>query len=122
MILFLDDCPLRTKKFISAIPHAQTATTAQEMIQLIKNADEEIELVFLDHDLGGQTFVSSDVEDCGMQVVRYIEADRPKIDRIIVHSMNMPAAIQMKERLEHIGYQVEYIPFHLLPGKISLKS
>lgn len=119
MIIFLDDNPIRTKEFARKIPHAQTATTAQETIKFIENSDEQIELLFLDHDLGGQEFVDSSREDTGMEVVRYIEANHPAIDKIVIHSLNTPAALEMKSRLAKMKYDVDYIPFYSLIGRIS---
>lgn len=113
IVLFLDDCPQRTKKFRSRYPYAKCATTASGIIDLIK-AEAEIDALFLDHDLGGRQMVSSDEEDCGMRVVDFLVASDPKIKvrRITVHSLNRPAGKEMVFRLHDAGYRrVGYTPF-----------
>jgi ActR/RegA family two-component response regulator len=115
MILFLDDSPDRTKRFCYSCPSSFCAETAQEMIELFKkNADQIIEYVFLDHDLGSKTFVSSAEADTGMEVVRWIVQNRPKIKQIVVHTMNSVAGPEMVKKLQNIGYSVQLVPFHLL--------
>ena len=76
--LFLDDDEIRTKNFISEVPSAETVKTAEECINKLKENDYDC--VFLDHDLGGETYVSSKREDCGMEVVRWIKENLPKIN------------------------------------------
>lgn len=65
---------------------------AQECIDLIiKN---NYDLIFLDHDLGGQTMVDSTHEDCGSRVSDFLEKNpeiRNKQGTIIVHSFNRVA-------------------------------
>ena len=114
MILFLDDNPHRTKKFLSEVPSAICTTTAQGMIDLLKKLTEPAKFVFLDHDLQGETHVDSRGANTGMEVVRYIEKNKPSIEKIVVHSCNYPAAVQMTERLANIGYDVQRIPFSCL--------
>jgi uroporphyrinogen-III synthase len=110
MILFLDDDKYRTAKFRSTVPSAFTAETAGEMIALLKKS-EVVKHLFLDHDLGNEQFVSSEIENCGMEVVRWIVANKPNIEHIVVHSLNGYAAEEMKAKLKDAGYDVERIPF-----------
>jgi hypothetical protein len=110
MILFLDDNPYRTKKFKSEVPQAFTAETAQEMIALLTK-EEEVEMLFLDHDLGGKEYVNSDEANCGMEVVRWIIAHQPKIGQVVIHSCNPPAAQRMEDALAAAGYDVVRVPF-----------
>ncbi len=115
--LFLDDDPLRTKRFLSKVPSAHTAETVPGIIKLIEKYDH-IHTLFLDHDLGGETFVSSRRDDCGMEVARFLHRNKKNIDLIVVHSMNNPAAEQMAGMLRDAKYDVEVIPFHLLLPRI----
>ena len=108
-ILFLDDCQLRTRHFQSSIPSATLTQTAAGCIDELKNGPWDI--VFLDHDLGGEIYVESERDDCGMEVVRWIVANKPKIGKIIVHTHNTKAGNAMEEALLNAGYDVEYKKF-----------
>ena len=69
-------------------------------------------MIFLDHDLGGEVYVDSDIENCGMEVVRWFEEVRPDFKgMIIIHSWNAPAAYDMEARLSRAGYTVRRTPF-----------
>lgn len=112
MILFLDDNILRTRRFKSNLPSAQTAETADEMIALLeKHKSEYIKYVFLDHDLGGITFQNSKEKNCGYEVVRWLKNNKMNIGLIVVHSHNEPAAVRMTADLIESGYNVERIGF-----------
>lgn len=116
MILFLDDDKYRTKRFKSVIPSAFTAETADQMVALLSKITdaEPAESVFLDHDLGGEVYVDSSLPNTGMEVVRWIVANKPAINQIIVHSLNHSAASRMVSHLKEQGYNVEAIPFTAL--------
>jgi hypothetical protein len=111
-ILFLDDCPLRTRRFKSSFPAASCAATSAAMIRLLEVGPSDV--VCLDHDLGGETHVDSSREDTGMAVVRWIEQYRPVVGRFVIHSMNYPASVRMSAALEAAGYDVQNIPFHAI--------
>ena len=113
MILFLDDDPKRLYTFQSNIPSAELAATAEEMINLLMEFTP-VDCLLLDHDLGGNIFVDSAEKNTGMEVVRWIKEHTPKIDRIIVHSLNVEAAHDMVKELSDAGYETSYIPFHNL--------
>jgi DNA-binding NarL/FixJ family response regulator len=101
-ILFLDDCPQRTKKFKRLLPMAVTCETAQECIDLLPT--EDWDYVFLDHDLGGETYQSSDEFNTGMQVVRYIVDNPQNVQHFVVHSLNYGAALNMVSLLREREY------------------
>jgi hypothetical protein len=115
MILFLDDDASRTKAFKSRVPSALTAENAKDFIELLKKieGDEPVQ-AFLDHDLGGEVYVDSSRENTGMEVVRWIVANNPKIMDIVVHSHNGPAAARMVVALCDAGYEARAIPFFSL--------
>lgn len=114
MILFLDDDPRRTRAFTSRVPQAMCAATAIDMIGLL-SSNGEIAIAFLDHDLGGEQFVDSNRPDCGMEVVRWVVANRPKVRQFIIHSLNAPAAQAMEYSLAEAGYDAIRIPFIRMP-------
>lgn len=118
VILFLDDNPNRAALMYQRMTHEQQqhtfwVTTAEEAIDVLKNYRARLELVFLDHDLGGRTYVHSAREDCGMEVVRFLEKQDPKTYTcdFIVHSWNIDAAVKMASRLNAHGYKAKQTPF-----------
>lgn len=108
--LILEDNDRRINQFLYYHPDAVVCKTAEEAISKLQ-LEEEWHIVWLDHDLGGETFVDSGREDCGMEVVRWIEREQPTIHNIIVHSWNPDAARAMQRALKKAGYHVVYIPF-----------
>jgi len=109
-ILFLDDDPIRTARLSQAEPKAVCVETAAECITQLKD-NGPWDVVLLDHDLGGETYVSSSREDCGMEVVRWLELNKTEIGRIVVHSYNNYAVPHMMRALRRAGYSVVRIPF-----------
>ena len=105
-VLFLDDRGERLD--IAVVRYKEhgpfLVRTAAEAIAMLENV--QWDLVCLDHDLGGESFVDSDREDCGMEVVRWIESHLPVIGKIIIHSSNPEASYQMFWRLRAAGYSV----------------
>jgi len=108
-VLFLDDDNNRLNQFRQKFPSAITVETSSQCIEQLK--ESKIDYLFLDHDLGNQIFVDSNREDCGMEVVRWIEKNKPEIKKIILHSLNIPAVEIMFSRLINIGYDVIKVPF-----------
>ncbi len=125
MILFLDDNPQRavlahqrmSKKDAESTIWCQTA---EEAIITLWDYRDRLDAVHLDHDLGGQEYVNTKREDCGMEVVRYLEKmsrDKPEefvklqAAKFVIHSWNSHAGPQMTERLSKLGLDVEYKPF-----------
>lgn len=112
-ILFLDDDPVRGNHFISAFPYARWVKTAAECISQLQREDKW-DLVCLDHDLGGQVYVDSGREDCGMEVARWLYNNQPKNIKVIyVHTLNTPAGQRMSELLSQV-YETCLCPFYLL--------
>jgi CheY-like chemotaxis protein len=65
-------------------------------------AGKRYDLILLDHDLGGRTYVdhTDNKEDCGMRVAEYFMIRPEQVRKhgpIVVHSLNGPAAQQMVE-------------------------
>ena len=119
-ILFLDDSDSRWKKFQSKVPCAFRAETADQCIRMIKERPD-LDFLFLDHDLGGETWVDSGREDCGMEVVRFLCNNdfTNTIKKIIVHSHNDSAAREMNTKLNAAGYSSALFPFSYLIENIS---
>jgi len=119
-ILFLDDDPERLKRFRSRIPSATQTEDADATIAALPT--QEWDYVFLDHDLGGEIFVDPSIKNCGMEVVRWIEANSPKVKQFIVHSCNYGAAETMVSRLVDAGYEAVHVPFTVLLNSLIFKE
>ena len=116
--LFLDDDKERIKKIKASVPYTITVvTTAEDCIKKLQ--EEEWDLIFLDHDLGGETYVDSNRKDCGMEVVRWIAANEPIIRNIIVHTHYGEAGETMVQILKKHKYKANYIPFNQLIKQLS---
>ena len=110
-ILFLDDDPLRAEAFVETWPEAVWVTTVEECLCCLEEPWDE---VHLDHDLGGESYVDHDRDDCGMAVVRWLtEEPRPHLldTQFIIHTHNENAACIMGLHLEVTGYRVKVQPF-----------
>jgi len=119
MIIFLDDDKQRCRAFKRFAGCPSTIVhTAQDCIKAIQETDD-ISILFLDHDLGGEVYVNSAREDCGMEVVRWIVANNPPIRTIIVHSLNAPAAQSMVVALKRAQYDAHYNPFTTLAERLK---
>jgi Cyclic-phosphate processing Receiver domain len=109
--LFLDDDPERASAFLEQHPDAVWVQTVAECVEKLAEAWDEIHL---DHDLGGEHYVTVDREDCGMEVVRWLVKEPRKHlrrARFTIHSHNIAAAFEMVMRLQGLGYRVEARPF-----------
>jgi CheY-like chemotaxis protein len=108
-VLFLDDSIERTKQFRSLNPSATCVETAAEAIDLLSKSVWDG--VFLDHDLGGEAYVDSELPNTGMEVVRWIVANKPFISWIVIHTLNSDAGNRMEGALRDAGYTVIRRPF-----------
>lgn len=105
----LEDNAGRIAFFKANYPQAIILKTAQAMIDALQT--NYCNRLFLDHDLNNEAFVDSNRADCGMEVVRWIVANRPEIDEIWVHTANKGAAGLMWRVLTEAGYTVKVEPF-----------
>ena len=120
IIVFLDDDPGRAATMygrMSPVDQNRTfwvQTVAETLGMLGPLYRERLDIVSLDHDLGGRTHVHTAREDCGTEVVRFLEhkssEDYAHV-RFIVHSWNIPAARKMTDRLQSAGYRAIMKPF-----------
>ncbi len=108
-ILFLDDDPARTSKFLKLCPDAHIAEDAAGIIQLMQAGHADV--VFLDHDLDGKTYVDMNEENTGSGVVRWIIANKPSVSQFIIHTLNYHAGVSMEQGLLSAGYESSRIPF-----------
>lgn len=125
-ILFMDDCPTRRQwakiNLEKKDDFFETADTAASCISWIEwgqmDDDEWLgpfwDVLYLDHDLGDEVYADSSRKDCGMEVVRWICENKPKLGQIFVHTMNTPAGHLMTRTLRNAGYDAKYRSFFRL--------
>lgn len=112
-ILILEDDGNRVKEFrkrFIGIGIPLFVDTASEAIKLIRNADwTSRDLICLDHDLGGETYVNTNDRNTGSEVARFLE-ENPVQAMIVIHSLNTAAARYMFNRLndKHDVYRVPF--------------
>lgn len=118
-ILFLDDCPTR-RGWATKHIHGGLVDRHDIRVTLVATAADAIaalgsgpayDLVYLDHDLDGEAWANPNGKNTGSEVVRWILLNKPKIGRVIVHSMNSPAANRMVKALKGASYDAEYKSF-----------
>jgi hypothetical protein len=110
-LLFLDDDPARARSFLTEYPQAIWVETVPECIERLAETWDE---VHLDHDLGGKTFVDTNDDDCGMEVIRWIcKEPRTHLRKTLfyVHTHNSVAGLLMVLQMRASGYQAEFRPF-----------
>lgn len=107
-ILFLDDSLERQRTFRSLVPSGHCVQTADECIAALERSWD---VVFLDHDLGGEVFVDPAHPNSGSAVVRWMVTHSPAVGYIIVHSLNGAAARLMVAALREVGYRADHVPF-----------
>jgi len=79
------------------VDHAETLDVGREMIH-----DNEYDLIFLDHDLGGKEMVDSADEDTGYHLALFIASDSAnKETPCVVHSCNPAGAVNIAAVLPH---------------------
>jgi hypothetical protein len=110
-VLFLDDDARRVEVFLDRCPEAVWVRSAEACIARLAQSWDE---VHLDHDLGGEQFVDTNRDDCGMAVVRWLCAEpreQLRNTRFFIHSYNLAAAAMMVQCLLRSGYTAEFRPF-----------
>jgi len=111
-ILFLDDDPERHLHFQEKLDglgcDITAVTTSSEAIAALEAATFEV--VFLDHDLGGQVYVPSG-PGTGFEVAQRLVGTANKSAQVIVHSVNEQGA---REMLKVLGPAAVWVPFHQL--------
>jgi CheY-like chemotaxis protein len=115
-ILFLDDNKYRHQKMKPILLHDEAYTVAEAFDLLLK---KKYDVVFLDHDLGGEEMVNSDRGDTGMEVAKLIADNEIIVDLVVVHSCNPAGASNMVSYLKQGGVNVIQVPFTQLPARID---
>lgn len=91
--------------------------TVEETVSILQDYAGSLTLAYLEHDLAEQADLDSRREDCGMEIVRFLEkAPAPLKDKLskckfVVHTWNNVAGVKMTIRLNKAGYDTVYRPF-----------
>jgi len=95
-ILVVEDNDARIARFSQELVGHQIdfATDATSGIDLVKR--KQYDIIFLDHDLGGQQMVDSDYWNTGYQVAKAIVGTNNEDAYIVIHSANPGGAERMK--------------------------
>lgn len=119
-ILVLDDDIERLKLFKEFIDLYRLETNNKILYEFTSDADEciskmkdeQFDIFFLDHDLGGLTHVNSVEENTGSEVSRWIVDNKDIVTGrvFIIHSFNPVGAKYMYDRLKTISEDVIYVP------------
>lgn len=108
-ILILEDNDERIARAKQLWPACTVVTTAAACIKKLQ--EREWVTLLLDHDLGGEVYVDSSREDCGMEVVRWLVANKINLQECVIHSHNSPAAAAMHQQLSKADYKSHLVPF-----------
>lgn len=119
-VLFLDDMQVRIDSFKQKCPDAVIVEDAESCIQELK--ENKYDMVFLDHDLGGEIYVDEKEKNTGSEVVRFILKEKIEIPQIVVHSHNPDASKNMHKDLKNAGYEVHLIPFWLFDSHLNFQE
>lgn len=102
-IFVLDDDPERLSWFVREfVSHDLVVANSVEGAIAALSA-QRYDAAFLDHDLGGKTFVPTSSPDCGMRVAEWLVENPDQARRVVVHSWNVAAAKEMAEAMRGAG-------------------
>ena len=105
-VFVLEDDPVRIELFRNAsIEHDLTvATTLSRPDGAFAQWNPPYDLVYLDHDLGGQQMVDSDEEETGAAFTRWLPFAGEHQPLIMIHSFNPVGAQRMAQTLRDKEY------------------
>ena len=87
--------------------HVETAENCINELEKVKdNTDEKFHIILLDHDLGGQVYVSVSHTNTGSEVARWINKNPDKINGafVITHTFNPAGAKNIVDLLPECLY------------------
>ena len=119
VIVFLDDDPKRAAlQYQRMVKRDQErtfwVTTVAETIDMLERYRERLDVVFLDYDLSGTGYSHPSSEECGLEVVRWLEKrDSSSYShvRFVVHTWYQEMGQKMVKRLCATGYRASLRPF-----------
>lgn len=110
-VFILEDDWRRMEFFLEALD-GHEVDRAESVADAVAMYKPPYDLILLDHDLGGEQFVSSDHDNTGYQFAKHLAQNHTcGQSQVIVHSWNMGGARRMVEVLKRVGWTVEAEPF-----------
>jgi len=110
-ILILEDDSDRVKKFYEMFNDHSLVVVNNSKDAISFVTTFKFNVIFLDHDLGGQVYVDSDNDNTGYQVAKVIPNSINSHTPVVIHSWNVVGAKRMQQVLEHQKAQVVHILF-----------
>lgn len=104
--LVLEDDTLRIAEFEQRFAErGWTADFADNAIDAVKFIDEnDYDIIFLDHDLGGEIYVDSGNKNTGSEVARHMASKETRFSgTVIVHSLNYAGSENIVGTLNRVG-------------------
>ena len=100
-ILILEDDPTRHREFRQNLLNATEVRIVETVpAAIFELKKQKWDTLFLDHDLGGESFVDSNKKPTGYDVAKWLEENPEyKPSNIIIHSLNFVGAARMKAAL-----------------------
>ena len=107
--LILEDDQVKIKQFKQRmLEKGWVGTFVETANDAIKQlSDHTFDIIFLDHDLGDEVYVSSDHKNTGAEVARWLSTN-PISAQIIIHSLNPFGSKYMKDMIEG-SYVIPFI-------------
>jgi hypothetical protein len=117
-VLFIDDNPVRCWRFMRKQRPAYLADNASDALEiLIEYAPWDV--MCLEYHIDDNTGEKADVIIEALQDME--KEDRPEIERIIIHTLDVGKAHKMIMDLQLLGYvNSEWIPFYKLEPMLPL--
>lgn len=109
-VFILEDDQTRVTKFRQNLIGHEIFVTDNVKTAKIMLTNNQFEIIFLDHDLGGEVFVNSNFPNTGYQLAKWIVDNNIKYNRLIVHSLNSVGANNIKSIIP----DADLIPFYKL--------
>jgi CheY-like chemotaxis protein len=98
-ILILEDSVERQEQFYKNLINYDVEITDSSKTAIQKLSNEKWDILFLDHDLGGEAYVPSG-ENTGYEVAKFLEENQQFMPRnIVVHSLNSVGAKNINDAL-----------------------
>ena len=121
-VFILEDDQNRVEWFLENLETEDIDLTekAQEGIDWLR--ERKYDVIFLDHDLGGRVYVSSDEFNTGYTVAKMIHETDNVDTPVIIHSWNSNGAKNMKDALTSNGVVNQYHPFMSLEFKMVVNN
>lgn len=107
-VLILEDNDERIARFKDNLFGLDILVVKEAAQAIIHLTHEKWDVLFLDHDLGGEIHVSTENANTGSEVARWLEKNTDKKPRvIIIHSLNAPG----QRHIKHLVPEAVIMPF-----------